>query len=263
MLDVIAGSDPGHLALADITVQHVAEFLDGHPGPASNRYRAVLLLVWKHAIAKGLTDANPVAATLPKSEPKTRQRLDLDGFLAIRDAAATWLQSAMDLAVVTCQREADLVALRFDDITERGLRVVQHKTGKGLLLDLAIRPGIAVPSLGGAVAKCRDDVASPLLIHRRPERRRREYLAGKAHLTAVTPAYLSKAFAQARDTLPRFAALPPAARPSFHELRSLGADLYRKSGWDERRIQALLGHASERMTAIYLEGHQHFTEVRA
>lgn len=141
--------------------------------------------------------------------------------------------------------------------------MVQSKTGKSLLLDLALRPSPQVPSLAGAIAACRDDVVSPLLIHRRPQRRRREYLDAKAHPTAVKPAMLSRAFGQARDALPRYADQPAAARPSFHELRSLGADLYRKAGWDERRIQALLGHSSATMTAVYLEGHEHVTEVKA
>ncbi|MDD2750456.1 MAG: tyrosine-type recombinase/integrase, partial [Acidithiobacillus sp.] len=45
-------------------------------------------------------------------------------------------------------------------------------------------------------------------------------------------------------------------RPSFHEIRALGAELYRQAGWTDDAIQRLLGHSTEKMTKHYLDKHQ-------
>ena len=67
---------------------------------------------------------------------------------------------------------------------------------------------------------------------------------------------LTREFARVRDTLDTFKQLPAPAKPSFHEIRSLGADLYRRSGRAEADIQRLLGHTTAAMTAHYLDGHR-------
>jgi enterobacteria phage integrase len=66
-----------------------------------------------------------------------------------------------------------------------------------------------------------DGIASPYLIHRAPDRCRREWTQGKPHWTYVNPDYLTKAFAEARDALQskRYAHLGPKERPTFHEIR--------------------------------------------
>ena len=47
--------------------------------------------------------------------------------------------------------------------------------------------------------------------------------------------------------------MPAAQRPTFHEIRGLGARLYRASGVAEDAIQALMTHSNRRTTQIYLE----------
>lgn len=50
----------------------------------------------------------------------------------------------------------------------------------------------------------------------------------------------------------------------FHKIRSLGGELYRDAGWKLTQVQALMGHASESMTKLYVEGHDApWTEVSA
>ena len=56
-----------------------------------------------------------------------------------------------------------------------------------------------------------------------------------------------------RDGLEPFAAMRPATRPGFHEIRSLGARTYRRLGVPETAIQALMTHAHKRTTQIYLD----------
>ena len=65
--------------------------------------------------------------------------------------------------------------------------------------------------------------------------------------------YLTKTFEEVRDSTKFYAHLAPRQRPTFHEIRSLGARTYRALGVPEEKIQALMTHADERATKIYLE----------
>lgn len=49
---------------------------------------------------------------------------------------------------------------------------------------------------------------------------------------------------------------PNVDPPTLHEIRSLGASLYREAGWPEGQVQLLLGHSDIQMTRHYLEGHE-------
>jgi integrase len=46
-----------------------------------------------------------------------------------------------------------------------------------------------------------------------------------------------------------------ATDANFHEIRALGAWLYEQQNFPQEYIQALLGHADEKMTRHYQEGH--------
>lgn len=74
------------------------------------------------------------------------------------------------------------------------------------------------------VGEClRSARVSPYLIHYRPRARRREQIGAKAHWPSVTSDYLSKQFTKARDAAQVYADLPADERPTFHEIRALGA----------------------------------------
>jgi integrase len=158
-----------------------------------------------------------------------------------------------ELALHTLQRREDIIQMQFEDIQNGHLHVRQHKT------DVCLRLHID-PPLDAVIKRCRDSIASPFLVHRRPQRIRREYAKNKGHWTAITPDMVSRAFQAARDRSSVYEHLAPAERPTYHEIRSLGADLYRKAGVDP---QLLLGHSSQRMTQKYLNGHEHWEDVVA
>jgi len=77
---------------------------------------------------------------------------------------------------------------------------------------------------------------------------------GRGHHTQLLPEQISRGFEDAREASKAFVGAENP--PTFHEIRSLGADLYRKKGWPEERIQALLAHAEPAMTRHYLKGHE-------
>jgi hypothetical protein len=90
---------------------------------------------------------------------------------------------------------------------------------------------------------------------RRASRQRREWVAPAGeHWAYVRPEYLTNAFYDAREASGHYAHLGPEERPTFHEIRGLGARLYRDKGVAATEIQLTLTHADEKTTAIYLNG---------
>lgn len=124
----------GSRLLHDITTRHIAEFLDKRPPRMSNTFRSSLLDIFREAIAKGLRETNPVEPTRNKKYEVQRQRLSADGFWAIHSAARRrpWLVRAMELSLVTLQRREDVAAMKFTDIEDGRLHVIQQKTGAPL-----------------------------------------------------------------------------------------------------------------------------------
>ncbi|WP_414703761.1 tyrosine-type recombinase/integrase [Pseudomonas sp. TCU-HL1] len=96
----------------------------------------------------------------------------------------------------------------------------------------------------------------PYLIHYSPKARKREQLDAKRHWNAVTEDYLTKAFTKARNESKAYETMPKAERPTFHEIRALGAWLYEQQGYPQEYIQALMGHADVKMTEHYQAGHE-------
>lgn len=246
VIDIALGDNPARL----ISIQQVAKFLDEYPPTMSNRYRALLGMVFRFAIAKGIVDSDPAAATLKKAVRIQRQRLTLPVYRTIHAAAEPWFQNALDLALQTLQRREDVAGMRFDALVDGRLLVRQKKVERHRTGQLAIR---VTPIIKVIIDRCRDDLVSPFLVHRRPARMRREYLSKKAHWAQVAPEMLTREFKRLRDELALCDGLAPAARPTFHEIRALGAKLYEDAGINP---QTLLGHTTEKQTRVYLDRHK-------
>ncbi len=159
----------GDMALDQITIRLVARFLDELTARASNQARALLVDVFAHAIAKGLCEDNPAAATMPRIEKKQRKRHTVEGVAAIRAKSPPWLQNAIDIALVTAQRREDVLNMRFEDVKDGALYVVQSKTKRKTDAGWIRLP--LTPALTEIINRCRDNVPSPYLVHRRPDRR--------------------------------------------------------------------------------------------
>lgn len=245
----------GYLALPDVTRKKVAEFLDSFPHTASNRYRTRLSVLFTHAIAKGLMNDNPVAATIAKPEEVKRRRLTLEAFKAIRANGEKWLQNAMDLSLHTLLRREDVVAVKFADIDGNRLFVVHQKTKRHEAAKIEIE---LLPAVLRIIERCRDDILSPYIIHRKPIRKRKR--AEGDHWTRINVGMVSRAFEEARDSLEEFEAMPKEERPTFHEIRALGRKLYADQGID---VKALGGWSDEKMPEKYLEGHDRWIKAVA
>lgn len=255
-LTKIRGAKIGKRQVEDVTVLDCNQFLADFTPRLSQLYRGLLAQMFRHIIAAGYRAPgdNPAEATLPAVYKVQRERLTLEQFNQVYAKAGELrlyhLQHGMDLALRTLQRRTDLVAARFADWQDERLLVVQSKTGQALAISGA--------DVAAVVRSCRDGAVSHHLLHYPRSYLKR--LRGKP----LSPEVLTKSFSRCRDELKLRADIPTRQRPSFHEIRALGAELYKQAGRPEAEIQALLGHASPDMTRVYLSRHhQEFKEVGA
>jgi integrase len=238
----------GDVAVEDVSVQDLAKLLEDHSARTANQIRQVAADLFRVAISRGLRPDNPAEATLKRREKKARKRLTQAEYDAIHAGCDVWAQNAMDLALLTLQRRSDVARMKFENIRDGKLYVIQEKTEKYDTGYLAIAVG---PKLEKVVKRCRDDLASPYLVHRRPERKVKER-AGMDHWTQVKPQMVTRSFAEARDESGLFDDVPDNERPTFHEIRALGIKRCKDKGIDP---QKLAGHSTAKMTSNYDSGH--------
>ncbi|WP_020682334.1 phage integrase Arm DNA-binding domain-containing protein [Marinobacterium rhizophilum] len=237
----------GGKGMDEVTVKDMADLMEGKTPRVANQVRQVAGDTFKVAIARGLMDHNPSEATLKRREKKQRKRLTLAQFKSIRALAPDWLVNAMSLALITLQRREDIVNIKFTDIRDDALYVIQHKTQKYDTGYLKIR---MTPELDKVLKKCRDDLASPFVIHRRPQRKVK--WDGQEHWTQIKPEMATRTFKEIAEKVESIKAMPEEERPSFHEIRALGIKLYKDAGADP---QQLAGHATAKMTKNYDADH--------
>lgn len=241
----------GGMILKEVGTRHIAEFLDPWVNEGKNTMaaglRSVLTDVFREAIVEGHITVNPVTPTRTPGIKVKRERLDLEVFAKIRDAAnqlPVWFPLAMDLALVTAQRREDVAAMRFSEIRDNRLHVIQQKTGAMLSIPLSLTlPSIGL-RLGTVVDRCRLVSRSDFLIS---SGKRKNSQDGSIH-----PDGLTKKFVAARNlTGLKFSENPP----TFHEIRSLSGRLY-EAEYGKEFAQKLFGHKSEKMTEMYLDKRQ-------
>ncbi|OQR35332.1 hypothetical protein BWR15_15480 [Pseudomonas sp. T] len=240
----------GSLPLNMVSLKQVSEFLGAIVSPrASNQARARIIDLFNQAAARGLVESNVAEKTLKRNERKVRKRHTKEGIKAIRKHAPMWLKNAIDLALLISQRRCDLLNLRFDGIKDGYMYVIQQKTGDQT--DAAWLKMEITPAFQKVIDQCRDEVDSPFLIHRKPDRKR-EY-DSKEHPTQIIGQYLSHEFKKARDAAQCYPEYSAKEMPGLHEIRGTSLKMYQMAGKDAQKIA---GHASPDMTLNYLKGHE-------
>ena len=79
--------------------------------------------------------------------------------------------------------------MRFNDVRDSYLYVMQQKTSKAS--DAAWFRFVLTTQLQAVISRCRDNVPSPFLVHRRPERKKQKQAEQKAHWTKIEERYLT------------------------------------------------------------------------
>jgi len=234
-------------AVADVTRQ-CAEWLRVYEDAGKLRMakglRSTLKDFFGDVAAAGWTAINPITVISLGVPEIKRARLTLEAFHAIYETAKShhpWVCRSLELGIVGAQRREDTARMGFRDLRDGWLCVVQRKTGMRLRIPLTLRLEAVGWSLADVVARCRDSVVSPRLLHHTAHKG-----LGKPGM-GIHPQTLATEFAKCRDEA-RIAAPDGMRPPSFHELRSLAARLYHKQGYNP---QALLGHKQAETTETY------------
>lgn len=258
-------ADLGSMPINDLSVFHIAEFLDQwitkEQLRTASHMRATLIKCLDYAVSQGLINTNPASKTRPITAKTKRQRLTKEQFDAIYENAQPHIRNAMMLGLITLQRREDIVNMKFSDIKEGHLQVIQSKTGKakkGARVDSTNKSAHlrieVTDQLQQVIQSCRSTrIVSKFMVHQIRTQRYGGKVQGEIKKGEKLVAdVLTRGFSSARDKTGLFDDIPPRQRPSFHEIRSLGAHLYKEQGIDP---QFLLGHTSAKMTSIYLDGH--------
>lgn len=121
----------GHLDPRVIKTIHVYQYLDARGKSAkvrANREIALLSSVFSYAIRWGIVEGNPCTGVRKHSE-KPRQRYVTDEeYLAVYDLAPPIIQTAMEVALLTGMRQADILGLQRHQILPDGIHVTPAKT---------------------------------------------------------------------------------------------------------------------------------------
>jgi integrase len=129
----------GHMQPNDIQPKHVGQFLDVDKGKIQrNRMVAVLSAVFTKCVGRWyVADRNPCTSVERNpSKPRDRNVTDAE-FAAVYKLANPKVQVAMDLALLTGQRQGDLLRLKWKQVTDEGITFRQSKTGKRLMVTMS------------------------------------------------------------------------------------------------------------------------------
>lgn len=239
----------GMKLISAVDVRDIAQLLDEYIAAGRPRMaqvvRSVLIDVFKEAQHYGEVPPgyNPALATKQPRRKITRQRLSLEEWkkiFDIADATHRYMGNAMLLALVTGQRLGDISRMKFSDIWDDHLHVIQEKTGSKIAIPLSLRLNAINWSLRDVVARCRDYAVSAYLVH---FFRSTSQAERGAQVKANT---LTMNFSKARD-LARID-WGEGSPATFHEQRPLSERLYKEQGLD---TQKLLGHKTQQQTDRY------------
>lgn len=210
---------------------------------------------FREAEVHGWIEKSPAEKLKAPKVTVRRARLTLEVFMAVyrSPGASEWLRNAMALAIVSAQRREDVAEALFAEVHDGAWWCEQRKTKQRVCLPLELRLDAFGMSLGDVVRQCRTTgVLSKHLVHQ-TEARGNSPLGRKIWKDTIT-----KRFTEVLETLTfDFEGKEP---PTFHEIRSLSARLYKAQ--KNVNTQELLGHKSADTTLLYEDGRGEWVKVR-
>lgn len=233
-------ADLGHHVLERLEPVQIAEWLK--KWDAKPRMRQAMLstakVIFGAAIGAGWIKTNPAADLTTPAPVTMRERLSLAAFVDIHKHAEDPLKRAMELALMTCARRENVIALMRADIKDGYLHVEHIKGGLKVRYPLSLHLAAVGWTLGDVVGRCRSSVVSRYLIH---------HISG-AGMAKPGDKYRDKTIEQMFRTARDDAKIYGAHPPTFHEIRSLSARLWQAQGVDAK---AMAGHRTDKMAALY------------
>ena len=214
----------GALPADDLTRFAIARWRDGGVKPIwFNGCLSVLRMAYRKAGEWGWATTNEAQEVALNPTTARGRYLTDEEFRAIRDKAVPWLQLAMDLSYLTGMRESDVVALRWDAVSDR-VYVEQVKTGNRQAFEIT-------PALRSILEAAKRRPILGLFVIATDKGR------------PITTRRLQKAFGEARVE-------SGVKDARFHDIRGKAATDAADAGLD---YQALLGHATKKMADRYVK----------
>lgn len=196
----------------------------------ANREKALLSAIWNFARDKGYTALpNPCAGIKGYREAGRDAYVEDDQYHAIWNAADDCLRDAMDLAYLTGQRPADVLALTEMDVRDGALHVRQGKTGAKLRIEVT-------PELDAVLERIRA--------------RKRGHTVHSTRLVVNEGGRAIGVNAMSRRWVKACAAAKVTGL-QFRDLRAKAGTDKADSAGDIRQAQRQLGHSSVVMTEHY------------
>lgn len=233
-----------------ITTRDCAAVIDTLKDAGKHRtaqaFRTFLIDCFDRMIAKGWRSDNP-AKVLDTVRVKVRRaRLTLETFQSLyTTTSVVWLRNAMSLALVAGKDRDSVRNAKFTDFRDGGWWNERSKTEARVFLPMNLRLRCFGMSLEDVAKQCRaTGIVSKYLVHQ-TQRAKGATLGKPIHpdmITRVFSAELAKLRIDWGDKAP----------PTFHEIRSLAARLYKQQG--DINPQDLLSHKDPKSTALYTDG---------
>lgn len=217
----------GHMPIDAILPMHIREYMDIRGQVAkvrANREKALFSHIFNKAREWGYTAAqNPCQGVRGFKESGRSRYVTDDEFSQVKAHAHPTVIDAMDLALLTGQRPADVLKLKRTDIRDGALHLVQNKTGARLAIEIT-------GELAAVITRIND----------RPRKAISAYLIQDDNGQPLTQTVLRSRFDKAREL----------AKVSF-QFRDIRAKAATDTG-DLAHSQKLLAHKNRDMTEHYV-----------
>jgi integrase len=212
----------GHLRPSSVKPAIIRQYMDKRGVSSTyraNRELSWLMVVFGFAFERGMVSSNPVIGVKKFPEQRRRHYVTPEAYQEASARAAPPIRVAMELAYCTGLRQADVLALTWQQVKAEGILVRQSKTGREVLK--AITPRVqAALDLAKTLPKPAN-VECWQVVHTRAGRR-----------------YTRTGFNSSWQRL--------NAGFTFHDLRRAGA-----TDMEDADRQNFTGHASQRMAESY------------
>lgn len=264
----------------DVCFNYLTHYHPNLKGEAYNKKITFLERIFKFAKARGLMKniENPAANLIRQQKNaklKDRIRLSVEGYKAVYEIAPLYMQTAMDLALQLTQGREEIRNIKYkikdDDFTSNGCKWFDKPTQDGIYGTLFIHrkkvvdheaAHVAVPigqTLKDIIDRSKDLILCPYVVHKKQLRKPKKMSKEKTHERQLKAEDVSNDFTDLVNRCGFYDNLPEKKRPTFHEIRALGAHLIKKKGVDP---QARLAHTDPESTKIYTTGHVDFVQVQ-
>jgi integrase len=225
---VLADFEPKDVTTAD--VYDLLEQFRDTPN-MGNRVLTVAGLVFTYAARRGLVSTNPCVGVQRLPEAKRDRYLTDVELAAIRRHAGPRLRLLVDLLYTTGQRVTDVAGIRRRDVTKAGLEFQQQKTGtrRTIAWNQDLRAAVKAAEAMYPARKGDEEAGADWLLRGR--------WGGRVDYKSLHEQWTRAC---------RAAGVEDA---HIHDVRAKSATDAKKAGLD---ATALMGHASQAMTARYL-----------